>query len=158
MVLAPFNPSNKYFHHEIIYEDTAINLGIIDKIENSSWFVKYRAHLKDGSSIVYYGVNYKNGLYPWGKESFHNIIKGFVKEAKNNILFTYNPNDFQKAINQMKQYIEDNEENLIYAMEVTTSSYEYRNYPGFDINTMFENQKKNFQLEKDIYQTTINML
>ena len=73
-------------------------------------------------------------------------------------MFTYNPNDFQKAINQMKQYIEDNEENLIYAMEVTTSSYEHRNYPGFDISIMFENQKKNFQLEKDIYQTTINML
>ena len=60
--------------------------------------------------------------------------------------------------NQMKQYIEDNEEKLIYAMEVTTSSYEHQKYPGFDINTMFENQRKTFQLEKDIYQTMIDML
>lgn len=107
MVLAPFDPSNKYFHHDIIYEDTAISLGIIDKIEGNPWFVKYRATLKDGSIIVYYKINYINGRYPWGEESFHDIIKGFIKEAENNVLFIYNPDDFNKCVDQIKEFLED---------------------------------------------------
>lgn len=94
--------------YEIIYEDFAKNLGILDKIDNNPWFIKNKISLIDGSKIIYYKVNYIDGKYPWEENiDFKGLIKKYIKEAKNNILFTYNPNDFQKAVDQIKEFVQD---------------------------------------------------
>lgn len=157
MVLSPDKcVMKKDLGYEIIYEDLAKDLGILSKLHNNPWFVKHTASLIDGSKITYYKVNYINGQYPWEEKiDFKSLIKKYIKETENNILFTYNPNDFQKAVNQIKEFVQDckaegiyNElvEECIYvinAFEMCTS-YSYRetlDYDAHDISK-YKTQKE----------------
>lgn len=108
MVLSPDECIRKKdLGYEIIYEDFAKNLGILDKLDNNPWFIKNRISLIDGSKIAYYKVNYINGKYPWEEKiDFKDLIKKYIKES-NNRLFIYNPNDFQNAVNQIKKFVQD---------------------------------------------------
>lgn len=157
MVLSPDKCIRKKdLGYEIIYEDFAKNSGILDKLDNNPWFIKKVASCADGYKIVYYKVNYINGKYPWKEKiCFIDLIKRYIKEAKNNILFTYNPNDFQKAVDQIKEFVRDckaegiyNEfiEDCIYVINAyeigTFSSYrETLDYDAHDISK-YKTQKE----------------
>lgn len=156
MVRSPANNATiKDLGNEIIYENFAISLGILDKLKDNPWFTKYRVTLIDDSKIIYYKVNYINGKYPWENNvSFIDIIKGYINESKSNVLFSYNPNDFNKAITQMEQDIKEYD---ICSMEMPFSDGR-RHYPGVDPELMNEYKTKEFEAQKDILNMLNNML
>lgn len=156
MVRSPANNATiKDLGNEIIYETFAISLGILDKLKDNPWFTKYRVTLIDDSKIIYYKVNYINGKYPWGDNtSFVDIIKGYIKESNDNVLFSYDPNDFYKAVAQMEQDIED-EDTMPEEMPFWKGQ---GHYPGADPKLRNEYKIKKFEAQKDILNMLNNML
>lgn len=110
---------SKTFGYKVIFVETAIKLGILDKLENNTLFTKYRATLINGKTIEYFKPNkcswIKNDKYIF----FEDKIKEYITENNNNnTLISYNPNDFIKAIKQIEQYLEDNKDEEIKAFEL----------------------------------------
>lgn len=113
--------SRKDLGSYVIYRETAKLLGILDKIDGNPWFKLYKITLNTGQEIKYYRPNFVDGKFPWGDKPFEVLLKEYVIESKENVLFSYDPNDFEKAINAMKRFVEDESNGKMRAFEVGES-------------------------------------
>lgn len=99
-----------------ITHTTAICMGIDEALEEDNRFEKYTAQMSDGNEILYYVIKEEH------VNDFQNIIKNHIRACKDNALFTYDPKDFEKAVDAMKRYVEDNTECITIPQEYFAGS------------------------------------